>query len=267
MKKVLVVFTPTSFPPHVLKFAIDITKEPAGVLHGIFLDDAPVPFHYPFPNDLATTETNLTNESEEAENEKLVLNDIQTFRNFCQREGVSCEAQRNITLEQLIEYSSSADVIITDARIRLYRYSLADLLTDAHCPVCLVSEAAPEVKHIILTYDGSDSARYAIERFMAVFPTWKAVPAYLVSVNPELEVLEHKEFINQTLPHHFQNLTLKLLQGNVKEVMDKFVKQYPEDAIVVMGAFGRSALSRLFHPSLAKEILKETTATVFIAHQ
>jgi nucleotide-binding universal stress UspA family protein len=79
-------------------------------------------------------------------------------------------------------------------------------------------------------------------------------------------VLEHKEFINQTLPEHFPNYYLKLLRGKVKEEMDNFVQQYPR-ALVVMGAFGRSALSRLFHPSLAKEVLDETRASVFIAHE
>jgi nucleotide-binding universal stress UspA family protein len=82
-----------------------------------------------------------------------------------------------------------------------------------------------------------------------------------------LGVLEHKEFINQVLPDYFSNYTLELLEGNVKKEIDNFVQQYPENTVVVLGAFGRTALSRLFHPSLAKEILNETKATVFIAHE
>lgn len=266
MKKALVVFTQYNFPQPVLTFANSMAKEHAGLLYGIFLDDTPPPLQYPFPSDLAITTTPLTNESEVAQNEQVTLDNIQVFKDNCTTAGIRCEVVKNITQEQLIDFSSSADVIIIDARIRFIRYSLTDLLTQTHCAICLVSAAAAEPENIVLAYDGSDASTYAIRQFIAVFPKLNKLPTYLVSINPELEVLEHKEFINQTLPQHFPNYTLQLLRGKVKEEMDNFVRQYP-GALVVMGAFGRSALSRLFHPSLAKEILEETGATLFIAHE
>lgn len=259
MKKVLVVFT-SAIPTYVQKFAIDMAKEHAWLLHGIFLDNAASPILYLSPGDIAPEVTNMQ------ENEKLVDDNMQTFSFNCQTAGVLCEKEKNTTLEQLIKYSSSAEAIITDAHITFFQFSLTTILTDAHCPVCLVSEAASAIKHVILTYDGSNSSKYAIEQFMIVFPKLSELPTYLVSINPELEVLEHKEFINQILPDYFPNYTLKLLEGNVKKELDKFVQQYPDNTIVVLGAFGRTAISRLFHPSLAKEILNETKATVFIAH-
>jgi nucleotide-binding universal stress UspA family protein len=267
MKKVLVAFTPASIPGHVLKFSIGIAKEHNWVLQSIFLVTTPSPLLHPFTDDLALEATETTNVNQADENDKLVNDNIRIFRDYCERAGIHFEEGKYITKDQLIEYSSLADLIITDARITFSNFSLTDVLTDAHCPVCLVSETSAEVKHIIFAYDGSDSSKYAIERFMAVFPKLNQLPAYLVSINPGVEVLEHKEFINQTLPGHFQNYTLQLFEGNVKEVMDNFLKQFPVNAIIVMGAFGRSALSRLFHPSLAKEILNETSATVFIAHE
>lgn len=266
MKKALVVFTQDNFPQHVLTFANRMAKEHGWLLYGIFLDDTPPPLQYSFPTDVAMTTPPLTTESEVAQNEQVTFDNLQLFKNNCTTAGIHCEVLKNITLEQLIDFSSSAAVIIIDAHIRLIQYSLTDVLTKTHCAICLVSAAAAEPENIVLAYDGSDASAYAIRQFVAVFPKLNQLPTWLVSINPELEVLEHKEFLNQTLPEHFPNYTLKLLQGKVKEEMDNFVRQYP-GVLVVMGAFGRSALSRLFHPSLAKEILEETGATVFIAHE
>jgi nucleotide-binding universal stress UspA family protein len=265
MKKVLVIFTAQSFGDHVLKFATGMAKQHNWLLSGVFLDDTPPTVQYPFPNDLSFTAAPVS-EKEVVENEQLVLDNIQVFKNYCAAASVQCEEVKDIGYEQLTTYSAEASLMIIDARIRFNRYSLTDLLTNASCPVCLVSTAAAEPQHIILAYDGSKSAKYAIEKFITVFPKLDHLPAFLVSINPELELLEHKEFINQTLPDRFKNYTLKFLRGKVKEEMDNFVKQYPA-AMVVMGAFGRSGLSRLFHPSLANELLAETEATVFIAHE
>jgi nucleotide-binding universal stress UspA family protein len=266
MKKALVVFTQNNFPQHVLAFANRMAREHAWLLYGIFLDDTPPSLYQPFPDGVAMTGLPLTNESELARNEQVTFENLQVFKDNCATAGISCEVLKNITQEQLIDSSSSAAVIIMDARIRFIQYSLTDVLTQTHCAICLVSATAAEPENIVLAYDGSDAGAYAIRQFMAVFPKLNQLPTYLVSINPDLEVLEHKEFINQTLPDHFPNYTLKMLRGKVKEEMDNFVRQYP-GALVVMGAFGRSALSRLFHPSLAKEVLEETGATVFIAHE
>jgi hypothetical protein len=92
------------------------------------------------------------------------------------------------------------------------------------------------------------------------------LPAYLVTVNAPLEVVEHKEFINGVVKKHFPRLEMKQLEGKVTEELDRFILQFPRDAFVVMGAFGRSALSRLFQPSVGKKVWEETGASFFIAH-
>jgi hypothetical protein len=137
MKKAFVVFTQNSFPQHVLTFATAMIKEYAGLLYGFFLDDTPPPLQYPFPNDPPLTAAPLLNESEVAENEQVMLDNIRVFKDNCITAGVSCEVVQYGTQEQLIDPGSPADVIIMDARIRFIRYSLTDVLTQTHCPICI----------------------------------------------------------------------------------------------------------------------------------
>jgi nucleotide-binding universal stress UspA family protein len=46
-----------------------------------------------------------------------------------------------------------------------------------------------------------------------------------------------------------------------------FVRKNDQQTIVVMGAYGRNAVSRLFHRSLSNVVIEETNALVFIMHE
>jgi hypothetical protein len=266
MKQVLVLFTPTGLSAHVLQFAREMATLYQWTLIGVLLDDTITSDSgYPFPNDLGFTETETTKETEIQEMDKLREANIKIFRDTCSAAGIPYEIERNIQLKQLIELSKAAALILTDSRVEFHRFHLTEILHKSHCPVCLIYISAPEMKYIVLTYDGSDRSKKAIESFIRIFPK-NILPAFLVSVNASLEVVEHKEFVNEVVKKHFPSLEMMQLEGKVTEELDRFILQFPKDAFVVMGAFGRSALSRLFQPSVGKKVWEETGASFFIAH-
>ena len=64
----------------------------------------------------------------------------------------------------------------------------------------------------------------------------------------------------------FSNLEMVLLSGNTEKKLIEFLDEHTENAIVVMGAYGRSAISLLFNPSLSNVILEQSRTSLFIAH-
>ena len=66
---------------------------------------------------------------------------------------------------------------------------------------------------------------------------------------------------------HFQNAEYEILHGDAEQELLKYLKTSGENAIVVMGAYGRNALSRMFHQSLSNKVIREAGIPVFITHQ
>jgi len=270
MKKILMVVNGISPSTHVISFAIKSAKEGSYILQGIFLNSStePAGFQYPFPNDMPLTEVQVTMESIEEENKSLLNSNIQLFKDECQAAGITYEVSTDFSLKELIEQSSIAELIILDANADYPHFPIKDVLTGANCPVLHVGTQAPMIERVLLTYDGSEASKYAIDKYKDAFPFFHHLPTFLVSINlSPLEILEHKEYVNQWLPKQFPNLTKQRLEGDVKDELMHFLKLHSNNTLVVMGAFGRDVVSRFFHPSLANAVLAETRISLFIAHK
>ncbi|MEJ7913979.1 MAG: universal stress protein [Chitinophagaceae bacterium] len=220
---------------------------------------------YPFPNDLALTAEIVTSETPEEEEEKLLVNNIQFIEHECDIADVPCSIQQRITFKELVQISASADLLLVDTKAEFEHFALNDIFTDVECPVCSVAATAGKPKHVIFAFDGSEGSQYAIRKFADLFPNLPEAETHLVSVDTDNN--KYSEFINDWLPSRYSAVSMHVLSGNEKEELVNFLRQYPDDALVVMGAFGRSALSRLFHPSLATAVLNDTRLSLFLAHK
>ncbi len=269
MKTILLVFGGIHNPTHVLEFAITAAKQNQYNIHGIFLDDEPpaIEGDYLFPNDLSLAEEGVTPEAVNEQNEKIVAEIIRYFEDECALAGITCSVEKKVSFKGLIKHSSNASFLAIDAKANFEKFALPDILTDVHCPVCIVAATAPKIEHLIFAFDGSKASQYAIKKFIEFFPSVDTTKIYLISVNSDSEVVTHKEFINDCVVKHFPTLTIKLLEGNLKETFINFLRQYPDNALVVMGAYSRSSLSRMFHSSLANTVLSDTRLSLFIAHE
>lgn len=266
MKKLVVLNNNLHNTSHVLEFAIDQAKRYDYEIEGLFLDLEDTSSSYPFPNDLPLTEVDVTSGSPEEENEKIIQEYIDYFHNECQQAGVRCRATR-LNEETFLEVAATADAFLMDARHQQHTDRPDALFSRLSCPVVAVSESSVKIDNVLFGFDGSEDSEYAVRKYIDLFPEAGSKKFHLVTVNKELELLEDRVFINDFLEKKFPGISLHHLEGDQSSVFIEFVRQFPENSLVVMGAYGRSALSRFFRPSLAEKVFQETRASVFLAHE
>lgn len=270
MKKILVVINDHKLPRPVLDCAVQIAKEQNAHLFGLFVHS---PFYgtektYPFPSDINLTDNDFTRETDKAESQRLEQAQVHVLANACAAAGVAFQAHglQADFLDTLIDHSAFADLMICDAANPPVLYSLNSLLADAHCPVLLVPAEYAGYDELIFTYDGSSSSMQAIRQFTYLFAAGRNLPVYLASVLPEnIRGIEYSDLLKEWLPLYYPNFTIEILKGNSREEMPQFISRHKK-ALVVMGAYGRSSLSRLFKESLASVVLQKTSAPLFITH-
>lgn len=271
MKKILVAFNATSYSNSLAQFAITIAKQSNSFLKAVFLSPSFVPATYPFPNDLPLAATGLISTEEMIrESQRLTEADIQLFKDDCSEKDVTCSVEQssNIALEDLIDHSAFTDLILCDAKEELGGISIRELLVDTHCPVVLVPPVVQMPARAILCYDESFSSVLAMKMYSYLFPEWKELPATVLSINPKGDNgLKYDDYLNDWLPLHFPNIQKQILQGNLQREMVSFIRKNDQQSIVIMGAYGRNAVSRLFHRSLANIVIEETNALIFIMHE
>ncbi len=272
MKKILVILHANTIAQHVMDHAIGISKTSAAVLEFIFIhsDLDFAEYNYSFPNDLSLTRNSITGKTSQEEDAELLQANKQLVEDICKTAEVSyiIHTALTINLGELIELSAFADLIITDATEEsLHQYHIIDLLTGAHCPVYLVAKAAQKIEHIVLTYDGSFTSIHAIKSYYTLFPAMMHLPATLVYIaNEHNDEFPREKNIKTWLPEHFKQVDFKILHGKVNTELVSFVKNIP-GSLTVMGSFGRSSISRLFHKSLANAVIADGCSTLFITHR
>jgi hypothetical protein len=267
MKNILVVFNGINAPWHVLTFAITIAKNHEADLKGIFLSPPPhtLDWKYFFPNDLELANPKLANEAVLAEYNRINDDTGRLFKAECERKGVLWKDEKNVPVNQLIDETSQSYIFITDAKAK--SYFSEHVLSHVHCPVYFTSEKdMPE--RVILMYNGAESASFAIEKYKTLLPEFSDLPTDLVSINfPEEKESGKQEYIKNYLQSHFTNLSITPLKGKVEKVLKSFLQQYSEHTLIIMGAFGRTDVSRFFHQSLGNVVLENTRMSLFIAHK
>jgi nucleotide-binding universal stress UspA family protein len=282
MKRILLLLDGLHGPSGILSSVLPIVQTDNSFVQVIVLHRSYVlaDLSYPLGTDLPVMET------EREEDRRLLEDNLHLIHNTLALSKVNYSVEEgDITLDEVLKNSAFADLILADARIvfsdLLYfplRISFKDLLADAHCPVLLLREEISQVERIILAYDGSYSSIYAIKLFSYLFPVWRSLPAYLITIRTgenrtgenragEKKELDHQEYVKSWLPRHFDHVETEIIQGRAPEKLPDFINRYTDNMIVVMGAYGRTAVSRLFRQSLANAILEKTGAALFTTHE
>lgn len=265
------------FSNSTLRYGIEMAKATDSLLVGVFLRDLKYAgYAYPVVFDQPFVDTSIYSRFLKDERKKIDAN-IKIFNEKCTKAGVSHKVHLDevAPVEGLIHESSFADIIIMDNKMNIAGLlpdnpssTLREILVDAHCPVMVVPAAYEAIRHIILTYDGSASSTYAIRMFSYVFPEWSDKQTTVVSINDQNgNHLKENTNIRELISRHYSNVAYEVVRGDVGIEMRKFMKLNESNTMVVMGAYGRSALSRLWRQSLANMIIKDIKIPVFISHQ
>lgn len=268
MKNILVVYYGNHNPTHVLDFVLNSAKQNEFKVQGIFVDEDPSPsLHYPFPNDLNLTEEKVTTDTVEEENEKILSENIQFFQDECSLANVNFSFEKNVPIKSLVENSFDADLIVMDSTSHFQDTDLTNILKSNACPVCQIVPTASKPERIVFAFDGSENCMFAIQKFVDLFPGFYSLESSLVTMKKETEILIHKEFINDWLFRHFPKLDIEYIEGKSDDDFIDYLRKYPDNTLLVMGAYGRSSISTFFHPSHAHKVIADTRLSLFSAHK
>lgn len=274
--KILAVFDGTRYSEGASKYAIEIAKATNSMLIGIFVQDMRyLNFTYAYAWDQPFVDFTSIEASQKEEKEKIDLN-IKLFHRSCDDKGVKHKVHldKGVPLQEVLRESAFADMIIIDSHTSFFSLGdsapnpfLKDLLVDSHCPVLIVPHQYTYFDNATVCYDGSPSSLHAAKMFSYLFPGLEDMKTTVVSVNEKTgNHLKDGTNLKDLLHTRFSNLEYEVLHGNPDEELLKYLKEKAGNSIVVMGAYGRNALSRLLHQSISNRVIKEVNAPVFIAH-
>ncbi|MEP7375713.1 MAG: universal stress protein [Chitinophagaceae bacterium] len=206
---------------------------------------------------------------------ELLEKNISFFKEGCINRGVnySLHRDRGVPALDLMDESRFADLIVVDAETSFNkRYEgsptefVKDILKNAECPVMIAPYNFEAIDEIKFTYNGSSSSVFAIKQFTYLFPQLHTKKVSVLQVNDTGEWKDPDKYkFKEWLNHHYTDFRFDALKGDADtNLLDCWLNR--KNSVLVMGAYGRNALSRFFKASHADLLIKTVRQPIFIAH-
>lgn len=278
MKKILFIIDGVRMPVHVVEFACHIASLSNAKLTGLFLenllyDEKPTirqVMGFPYVETIVAADIR-----EYTKDNEIVEYNIRLFQSICERKNVrpAVYRDRTVTLEELVAESRFADIIITDPAItfdgkpdEVPTRFIKELLAKAECPVLVAAADCDPVEEVVFCYDGSPSAFFAMKQLTYLFPALDEVKVTIVEVKKDHNIsAPEKKHLKEWLSGRYNFSDFIFIQGDVKEELFNFL-QGKKNILLVMGAYGRNAVSRFFRQSCADQVISTLPFSVFITH-
>lgn len=206
--------------------------------------------------------------------QSMIEKNILFFEDTCRKNGVRYDVHRNcgIPAAEIIRESRFADLVIVSAATSFHESPentpsafVKDILKSSECPVVIAPEDFQTIDEIIFTYSNSASA-FAIKQFTYLFPELNEKRVIILQVNKEGEWPEQVQFsITEWLRNHYSAIGFEAIKGTAEDKLFDYLSQR-KNVFIVMGAYGRGALSQFFTPSHADALIKTIIHPIFIAH-
>jgi len=278
MEKILLALDAQHINTQTIDFACYVARLTNSRLTGIFLEDLlseGVPRFEAFQEMGKLEQVADAREMPMAIRNGMTEANIKSFRQSCECRGIPAHIHRDrgIPLDEVVEESRFADLLIVDVetsfaekRGSIPHKFVKDVLQMAECPVMLAPYSFHPIDEIIFAYNGSSSSVFAIKQFTYLFPELKQKKAIVVDVKEkEDHAIEHQYKMKEWLQAHYADVELKLLTGDPSDQLFGYLLE-KKNAIVVMGAYGRSLLSSFFKRSHAHLIVKTVNLPIFVTH-
>lgn len=278
MKKFLAVFDGYKFSKSTMNYAIQLAQLSEAHLVGVFLDDFIYhTYSYRKVFDESETPDKLIKKLDKADQEKRDAA-VSLFQKSCGKAKINFSVHRDesIAIQELKHESLFADVIIINKGETFTRFKekqptrfIKNLLSDMQCPVLVVPGSFSTIDKIILLYDGRPSSLYALKMFSYLLGSLKTLPVEIFTVKDayldSLRLPDNK-LMREYIKRHFPHAKITVVKGNPEEEVVGYLRNHKENELVVLGAYRRSELSRLFKTSMADMLMKELDTPLFIAH-
>ena len=277
MKKIFVVLNGANTENTIL-FACYMAGFSKSKLIGVFPNELPYATEPALKQVLghAYVETIVESDLPEKESYKAEMAQQQMlFEEICENKGIPYRVFKRpqVNAEELLLESRLTDLIIIDTtaedghrkaegRDKLTR----SLLADAECPVMIAPPSFEPVDEIVFCYDGSASAVFAMKQLTYLLPGLENVKATAVQVGEvdELKAAENSR-LREWLNSNYRYADVITIKGTPDKDLFNFLLK-KKNTLVVLGAYGRSMVSRFFHQSKAELIIGSLPFPVFITH-
>ncbi|HEY9258567.1 universal stress protein [Chitinophaga sp.] len=201
---------------------------------------------------------------------------ISLFKNICASNGVNAEIHKNLGMPaaEVLQESRYADLLVIDAATSFSwkpestpTAFVKEILEKSECPVIIAPSNFDGIDEIVFTYNGSSSSMFAIKQFAHLFPALRYSKVTVVSIADNgKEVKGDKARLEEWLTAHYDHSTVVVIEdANVSRRLLEYLFG-KEKVFIVMGAYGRSLLSKAVIPNPAEPVLKLATQPIFISH-
>ncbi len=274
MKKLIIALDGQHFPKGAFEFAKSINAKTKILLAGVFL--SPVDYSkllaYSGLQGMTLMPEWLTKNNDDV----LVSKNISLFTDACTTAGMEFRIHKDtdlMALSSLIDETRFADALLISSELFYANVSanqpnfyLEEVLKKAECPVMLVPENYTEPEHVVLAYDGNESAVFAIKQFAYVFAELAQKETILLSLTDDEDDLPEYSLITELISRHYPRLKIQTLHLKHKKDFAEWMTGKP-NSFIVMGAFSRSVFSQLFKKSFATDVIHDIKMPIFISHK
>lgn len=273
MKKILIVFESTRFASSSMNFAIWLNKLQPVMVTGVFLPQTNLASVWSHSAG-GGSGSNYIPLMEEVDAEVIQRN-IETFSKLCTKNEIEFQVHKDMmdfALPELKRETRFADLLIMESETFYGNVSsdgrnayLQEAITQSECPIIIIPEITEMPDSLVLAYDGSRSSVYALKQFSYLFPELTSLPALLVYVDGGNDDFPDEDNIEELAVRHYSNLSFLKLDMDPKKYFPAWLSE-KKGAMLIAGAFGRSAWSKMFKPGFVTDIINEHLLPVFVAH-
>lgn len=278
MKRILVAFDALEMNQNTLDFAMYIGRLTGSKIAGVFLEDLVSENKIVIKEGYDATYMEWGPDETEPDYQakmEQIKNNINLFRDYCTKRDTACDVlcEKGTPAREIIRESRFADLIIMNAQTcfnKRFRGSPTtfekQILKASECPVIIAPKCFNPIDEIIFCYDGSRSSFFSIKQFDYLFPELLNTKVILLSVNKMgMPNLPEDEKVNEWLFRRYTHIHFDFRYGKARDELYYYLLQ-KNNCMVIMGAFGRNSISRLFKGTTAENILKAANLPIFITH-
>jgi len=140
---------------------------------------------------------------------------------------------------------------------------LESVVRTMHRPILVTTPTFKPPEKIMLAFDGSETTRKGVE-MVAGSPLFRGLPCHVVMVGDDGEKnREHLQWARQTLEGAGFEAVTALLQGETERMLCDYRCDHDID-MVVMGAYGHSAIRRFLVGSTTTNMLRGASVPVLL---
>ena len=201
---------------------------------------------------------------------------ISLFKNICESNGVNCEVHKNqgMPVAEVLMESRYADLLVVDAATSFSWKSegtptafVKEVLEKSECPVIIAPSAFDGIDEVVFTYNGSSSSMFAMKQFAHLFPALSHIKVTVLSITESgKQIKGNKARLEEWLNAHYENAEVLVIEdANVRRRLMEYMFG-KENVFIVMGAYGRSLISKVVIPNPADPLIELVSQPIFIAH-